>query len=760
MNWLPSLGAWQFAAAGVAGAAGTVLIHFLNRRRHQLLHWGAMEFLQQAIKRNRRVIQLRDAILLALRSLAVLFFGLALSRPYYSQQDMHVGPRPIHAIVVIDNSLSMSYRTLQGSLSTLAKQAAVKLIERMPEGSQVSVLASCGDATAASQEPMTDFREACSVIESIEVADLSASIKEVLAGANAVAHRAADLPHRIVFFTDQQNVTWKGVAGAGDAGEVEQLQVVNISPRQRDNTWVAMIDVQDGFAEARTVSTIHVSVGRSGGNSVRQAEVSLLVDEQLVGSKSVTLQAGEGSQLVTFRHSFITNAASGSVHIPIKAVITPDRLTIDDTCHALIPVISRLPIVFVDQFGADREDVRLSRLGETRSLRRLLRSDREDDLREVVVGQRHVTIEDLDADAIEGARLVVLAGVRSPGESVAVLRKFVEDGGQLLIAAGGDFSARQWHELAWLDGNGILPAPLTGNTRGRSLRQSQSDPSIRLTPTFISFESLRNSQWLRLPGSSDEMLEDLYSEPLFFKWTEIDESPDFASAYHVVARLEDESESPLLVERDIDQGRVLFFASAITSDWNTLSKSNAVVMLDRLAREMLRSTLDDPNATTQSGLQIELPVVAQDATVMIERPDHGVAAPVESDFLDRERFGVTIRDAYRRGVYKVAAMSHDENGTVKTIDPIWEMELALNGDPAESDLTSVDDAKIAALAQHINVSLARSSDEISLTDSPTMAHGLWWWLTLVVLALLMAETLTLVSAHRHRRSIREAEWAT
>ena len=38
-----------------------------------------------------------------------------------------------HAIVVIDNSLSMSYRTLEGSLLTQAKQAAVKLVARLLE---------------------------------------------------------------------------------------------------------------------------------------------------------------------------------------------------------------------------------------------------------------------------------------------------------------------------------------------------------------------------------------------------------------------------------------------------------------------------------------------------------------------------------------------------------------------------------------------------------------------------------------------------
>ncbi len=756
MNWLPSLGAWPFAVAGVVGAAGTVLIHLLNRRRYQVLPWGAIEFLQQAIKRNRRTIQLRDAILLALRTLAVLMFGLALARPHYTQSDALAGPRPIHAIVVIDNSLSMSYRTLEGSLLNQAKQAATQIVERLPPGSYVSMLASCGDNSFASQEPMVDLQEARLSIEQIEIADTETSLKELLARAQAAAGFETNQPHQIVVLTDQQAVTWSDVPRADDIGELEQLQIVDVAPRQRDNTWVAEIGVQDGFAESRTQSTIHVTVQRNGGNAVRHAEVSLLVDEQLVGSRSIVLQAGESSQLVTFEHMFVSNATSDLVYVPIKAVVTPDRLTIDDVRHALIPVLPRLPIMYVDLYGASEEDVRRGRIGETRTLRRLFQSDREDDLREVTIGQRHLKFDDLDAAAIDGARLVVVAGVKSPGEKVSMLRAFVEEGGQLLIAAGGDFSPQAWQDVAWVDGNGILPAPLSGRTIGKTPDETQG----ALTPKLLSFESLRQNAWLRLPGVSDEVLRDLYAEPLFFKLIEVDESRDFASAYGVAARLESADGPPLLVERDIGRGRVLFFSSSLTSDWNTLAKSNAVVMLDRLAREMLRSTIADRNRATRSSLPIELPVSARDAAVMLQRPDHGVAVPLESGYVDRERFGVTIRDAFRRGFYQVAALPTDENGIRRTADPIWEAELAVNGDAAESDLTAVDDAAIAALAQHVTVSLARAGDEISLADTHTIAHGLWWWFALVVLGLILAETLTLATAHRQRLSLRQSEWAT
>lgn len=756
MNWLPMFGAWQFAAAGVAGAVGTVLIHLLNRRRHQVLHWGAMAFLQQAIKRNRRVVRIRDAILLTLRTLAVLLFGLALARPHYANSTALVGPQPLHAIVLIDNSLSMSYRALDGSLLSQAKRSANEIVERLPVGSSVSILAACGDESTAAREPQRDKLEAFATTEQIEIADTSANIAEILARIQVAAAAESNLPKRIVILSDQQAVTWADAVTAVDIGDLDQLQVVDVAPQQRDNTWIAEISVHDGFAEARTLSTIRVTVERSGGKTSRHAEVSLLVDEQLVGTRSIELQSGHSSQVVTFEHSFINNTTGGLAYVPIKAAVTPDRLTIDDVRYALIPVLPRLPIVFVDQFGSSEEDVRRGKIGETRALRRLLHSDRDEDLLAEVLGQRHVSLGELDANLLDDVRLVVLAGIESPVDKVSLLRQFAERGGQLFIAAGSGFSATQWQEHGWRDGNGILPAPLTGRTIGATPTETQGV----LTPRLLSFASIQPRSWLRLPEVSDEVLRDLYAEPFFFKAVEVDTSLDFASAYRTVARLESREGPPLVVERDIGQGRAVFFGSAISSDWNTLPMSNAVVMLDRLVREMIRSTISSRNTPTRSDIEIELPLAARDSTVMLQRPDQGVAVPLVSDYFDRERFGVTIPAAFRRGIYGVAAMPVDASGIRNSADPIWSADLAVNGEAVESDLTPADDAAFATLAQHVTLSLTHSGNEISLAEANPIAQGIWWWFTLAVLALLMAESLTLVAAHRQRRLLRETEWAT
>ena len=114
-------------------AAGPVIIHLLNRRRYRVVQWAAMDFLREALQRNRRILTLRDLLLLLLRTAAVLLVGLALARPFFSSSDQaYDGSKPLHAVLVVDNSLSMGYESLEGTLLDQAKERAEDLSTSCP----------------------------------------------------------------------------------------------------------------------------------------------------------------------------------------------------------------------------------------------------------------------------------------------------------------------------------------------------------------------------------------------------------------------------------------------------------------------------------------------------------------------------------------------------------------------------------------------------------------------------------------------------
>src|SRR5262249_39395288 len=103
-------------------------------------------------------------------------------------------------------------------------------------------------------------------------------------------------------------------------------------------------------------------------------------------------------------------------------------------------------------------------------------------------------------------------GVADPGAAVPLLREFVQQGGQFLIAAGGDFDAVAWTRRAWLDGAGILPAPLAEQPFGQTPDEAKGE----LRPFFLSFASMTHD-YFHLADTPREQLEDLYSRPFFFR---------------------------------------------------------------------------------------------------------------------------------------------------------------------------------------------------------------------------------------------------
>ena len=92
-------------------------------------------------------------------------------------------------------------------------------------------------------------------------------------------------------------------------------------------------------------------------------------------------------------------------------------------------MVAALPVVFVDQYGAE-EDGKRNRYGETRHLRRLLApvTERAATRPGSWSNVRHVKIDQLDRDMLKDARLVVIAGVASPEGAVALLRDYVGRG--------------------------------------------------------------------------------------------------------------------------------------------------------------------------------------------------------------------------------------------------------------------------------------------------------------------------------------------
>jgi hypothetical protein len=522
-----SFTAWPFALAGAVCALGPILIHLLNRRRYKVVAWGAMDFLREAIQRNRRILQIRDLLLLLLRTAAVLLFGLALAQPFFATREEAFNSRqPLHAVIVVDNSLSMAYAALDGDLLAKAKERARELIDKLPTGSKITVLPACGGRDYA-LEPFDTKEDAREALDRIDIVDRSASLPRVASEAQRACEAAPELAPRIVFIGDQQQFNWRDLRGSDLVEKLPAMQLVDVAPDEWENSWIADLRVQDGLADIETPATVIVEIEHRGPAPREDVQVTLAVGETILGQKTITLEPGLGAKEVDFEVVFSSlpqlPEPERPLFVPLRATLAPDRLTADDERVLAVPVVGSLPVVFVDQFGAEGEDVLRGRIGETRPLRRLLapRTSHRDAPRQLIQ-VRHVTLAELSEELLADARLVVIAGIADPAGQVPLLREYVEQGGRLVIAAGASFDPAAWNREAWLDGAGILPLPLSAEPLGE-VPEAASDA---LDVFQLSFESLAGEDYFRLAGVGEAELRDLFAEPFFFKAVAIEEGRD------------------------------------------------------------------------------------------------------------------------------------------------------------------------------------------------------------------------------------------
>jgi hypothetical protein len=235
MTLLPNiLAAWfvspGFAFAGAALASIPIIIHILNRRRFKTVRWAAMEYLLQAMRKNRRRLKFEQWLLLAIRCLLIFLMGMALARPLGCDNNTIAalgGQRTALHVFVIDNSYSMAYepggRPDAKSHLDQAKLMAKRLIDRLSAGNEeVMVITASSpidkdktvDPHAATPKPTYDLQSARAAIDRIEQTAAATDLDGALQLALRTAKEENKLPtKRLYVFTDGTRSAFEGESG-------------------------------------------------------------------------------------------------------------------------------------------------------------------------------------------------------------------------------------------------------------------------------------------------------------------------------------------------------------------------------------------------------------------------------------------------------------------------------------------------------------------------------------------------------------------
>jgi hypothetical protein len=201
---------------------------------------------------------------------------------------------------------------------------------------------------------------------------------------------------------------------------------------------------------------------------------------------------------------------------------------------------------------------------------------------------------------------------------------------------------------------------------------------------------------------------------------------------------------PFLVERKIDRGTVMFCSTALQTSWSTLALSRAVVVMDRMARDLLERTLPRTNFDTSEPVLIPTRMAGSGTYFQLVRPGDR-REPLVVDALGDDKYALVLRNLAERGIYKIVAQQAElgsgegTNNDAVAERTVWTLPLAVNGPEAESHLAGIEREKALGEKPSADVRWVGLGEEINVAGASVRGQNLWKWLMLAALGCLLTE---------------------
>ncbi len=669
---------------GLAAAAIPIAVHLFNFRRPQRVDFSTLRFIREIEATAMRRVRIRQWLLLALRTLAVLFLVLAFARPTRTADAGVFEEGAARSLVlVLDNSRSMTLRDAQGALIDQARRLGAAVVEATGAGDERTLL----PVARPAESRVVPYRTAGPVLDAIAATPALAgaeALTAAVARAGSVLDGAAHPRREIVVVSDLQAATFTDSASARLPDDVD-VTLIPLGARAQVNTAVTDVRVVSRIVEPGRPVQIEATVVRYGGRA-GTVGVSMRLDGQRVAETAVDVVPGEPAR-VPFT---VTPPARGWLGGEVR--LEPDAAEWDDArWFALrVPPPPRVLVVRGDGQRADLVTLALGVAAESGGLA----------LNEIAEG----ALSGADLDRYDAVVLVGPSTIGDPGR----LASFVAGGGGVLAFPGD--AADSLNPLLAAIGAGRVDGALgqdDGPRLGTTTDLDLDHPlfagvfdAARPTPEAVDIRRIARYR----PGGADE-----------------------------TTLIGTQTGAPLLQEIRRGEGSVLLFGVAPDLAWSDLPQRGLFVPLLYRAAAYLAagsSVADSGELLAREGGTIRVDGVESGTALRLIGPDGVTLTP-----LQRTVPGAVLLDVgdavARAGLYRVV----QGDRTLRVV--------AVNEDARESDPRSLDPEEAARRLETITGRPVRVVDGAAglAADGETRGTSLWAIFLALALTCLVAETL-------------------
>ena len=285
------LSPWMLS--GLAALALPIIIHLLQRKRVVQIPFSTLRFLKLVQSKTARRSRVENLLLLILRCLVFAFLMLAAARPVVSPKAANWwgGSVPRTIVLVIDNSLSMNYRTTDHTRLDAARLQALAILDDLRAGDDVAVVAANDRAQLLIAEPTVNHASARQAVQGIQPTQFRTDFGPALREARKIVARSQKRIRHVYLLTDNQNIAWRFEPGTvfDDAWRQTgaQLTVVRPDALEPVNAAITRVKFQSPFVTAGAVVR-----GSATVENFSTAELHDLLEVR-IGNERVTQRAAD-----------------------------------------------------------------------------------------------------------------------------------------------------------------------------------------------------------------------------------------------------------------------------------------------------------------------------------------------------------------------------------------------------------------------------------------------------------------------------------
>ena len=336
---------------GLLAASIPVLIHLLNLRKLKKIDFSTLKFLKELQRNKIRKIKIKQWLLLALRVLIILMIVTAFARP--TIEGVSIGGTSSAAktsvVFILDDTFSMSVVDQQGSFFNQAKQMMKKIISKLEEGDDISIVLVSHSGNA--QKLTNNIGGEIEKLDKLKINYVSGDINHALIKASEILNESKNFNKEIYVLTDFQKTKIAQQDQLTDLGEAlskdVKLYFVSYSGKDVNNISVDKAEVKTVIFEPGKPVDVSAQITNHSDRNIENLVVSLFIGSERKAQTSVNLNSGESKEV----ELSTTVDVKGQQDVSVE--IEDDDINYDNKRFASINIPESIPVLILYENESD-----------------------------------------------------------------------------------------------------------------------------------------------------------------------------------------------------------------------------------------------------------------------------------------------------------------------------------------------------------------------------------------------------------------------